>query len=166
MNLGNTISTHDSSPTPSTVAAASLTMSDNIGAFAYDMAFILGFFVLVTLVILASYTCICASRHPPLPSRLPHRPPAPRLAPRINEAALLSYPKILYSSAKGEQGAGTCPICLGDYRDSDLLRLLPDCGHFFHVKCIDPWLRSSPTCPVCRKCQCVERVHDSVILGN
>ncbi|KAI4382646.1 hypothetical protein MLD38_008583 [Melastoma candidum] len=130
------------------------------------MAFILGFFMLVVLIVLASYMCIRASRQPPLPYRPPDRPPAPGLVPGIDEATLLSYPKFLYSSAKREQGAGTCPICLGDYRDSDVLRMLPDCGHFFHVKCVDPWLRSSPTCPICRKCQCVERAQDSVVLGN
>ncbi|KAK1287767.1 RING-H2 finger protein ATL70 [Acorus calamus] len=36
--------------------------------------------------------------------------------------------------------------------DSDLLRVLPDCGHLFHVKCVDSWLRSRPSCPICRRC--------------
>ncbi|KAJ6690628.1 hypothetical protein OIU85_006839 [Salix viminalis] len=37
-----------------------------------------------------------------------------------------------------------------DYKDSDLLRLLPECGHFFHAQCIDLWLKLHPTCPICR----------------
>ncbi|XP_004496104.1 RING-H2 finger protein ATL70-like [Cicer arietinum] len=44
-----------------------------------------------------------------------------------------------------------CSICLMDYKESDLLRMLPGCGHFFHVTCVDPWLRMNLTCPVCRK---------------
>ncbi|KAJ6433075.1 hypothetical protein OIU84_020162 [Salix udensis] len=39
---------------------------------------------------------------------------------------------------------------LGDYKDSDVLRLLPDCGHVFHLKCVDCWIRRHPTCPICR----------------
>ncbi|GJN29437.1 hypothetical protein PR202_gb17663 [Eleusine coracana subsp. coracana] len=32
----------------------------------------------------------------------------------------------------------------------DKLRLLPTCGHAFHVPCIDAWLLSHSTCPLCR----------------
>lgn len=69
-------------------------------------------------------------------------------------ATLLRYPKILYSRLireKGKSGSSSpCSICLRDYRSSDLLRLLPECGHFYHVKCVDPWLRTHWSCPVCR----------------
>ncbi|KAK7391549.1 hypothetical protein VNO78_19965 [Psophocarpus tetragonolobus] len=46
--------------------------------------------------------------------------------------------------------SSSCSICLMDYKECDSLRLLPDCGHFFHVMCVDPWLRINLTCPVCR----------------
>lgn len=71
----------------------------------------------------------------------------------LDEAALRRFPKLLYSQAKlnkGDSASSCCSICLADYRDTDLLRLLPDCGHLFHRKCVDPWLRLHPTCPVCR----------------
>lgn len=38
---------------------------------------------------------------------------------------------------------------LGEYESNDQVRILP-CHHFFHVLCVDPWLRSSATCPSCR----------------
>lgn len=44
-----------------------------------------------------------------------------------------------------------CAVCLGEYEDRDSLRILPHCGHAFHVNCIDAWLRQQSTCPVCRK---------------
>eukprot|EP00268_Persea_americana_P016337 TRINITY_DN17736_c0_g1_i1.p1 TRINITY_DN17736_c0_g1~~TRINITY_DN17736_c0_g1_i1.p1 ORF type:complete len:167 (+),score=25.15 TRINITY_DN17736_c0_g1_i1:82-582(+) len=43
-----------------------------------------------------------------------------------------------------------CSICLEEYRDKELLRTLPRCGHNFHHSCIDMWLQKQSTCPVCR----------------
>jgi Ring finger domain len=43
-----------------------------------------------------------------------------------------------------------CTVCLGDFHDGELLRLLPNCGHAFHVSCIDTWLRAHANCPLCR----------------
>ncbi|CAN1297871.1 E3 ubiquitin-protein ligase ATL59 [Linum perenne] len=31
-----------------------------------------------------------------------------------------------------------------------MLRILPYCGHSFHVTCIDLWLQQHTTCPICR----------------
>ncbi|ESR58400.1 RING-type domain-containing protein [Citrus sinensis] len=43
-----------------------------------------------------------------------------------------------------------CSICLGEYQDKEVLRIMPQCGHSFHLACIDIWLRKKTTCPVCR----------------
>ncbi|GKU91569.1 hypothetical protein SLEP1_g5429 [Rubroshorea leprosula] len=43
-----------------------------------------------------------------------------------------------------------CTVCLSEYQHEDTLRILPYCGHFFHVTCIDIWLQQHSTCPVCR----------------
>jgi len=43
-----------------------------------------------------------------------------------------------------------CAVCLCEFADDDKLRLLPTCGHAFHVPCIDAWLLSHSTCPLCR----------------
>ncbi|CAK9183900.1 unnamed protein product, partial [Ilex paraguariensis] len=71
----------------------------------------------------------------------------------LDEATILTYPKLLYSEAKLHKGfadTSGCSICLADYVDANMLRQLPDCGHLFHPACIDPWLRLHPTCPICR----------------
>ncbi|XP_058183388.1 RING-H2 finger protein ATL70-like [Rhododendron vialii] len=73
----------------------------------------------------------------------------------LDEATLLNFPQLLYSQAKlhqhhGSSAASGCSICLAEYKDADVLRLLPECGHLFHLKCVDPWLRLNPTCPICR----------------
>ncbi|KAL8131092.1 RING-H2 finger protein ATL54-like [Apium graveolens] len=43
-----------------------------------------------------------------------------------------------------------CSVCLTEFQDDETLRLLPKCNHAFHIPCIDTWLRSHTTCPLCR----------------
>ena len=47
-------------------------------------------------------------------------------------------------------GSCRCSICLGEYQEKEVLRIMPKCGHNFHLCCIDVWLRKQSTCPVCR----------------
>ncbi|KAF5190477.1 Ring-h2 finger protein atl70 [Thalictrum thalictroides] len=71
----------------------------------------------------------------------------------LKEPTIQSYPTLLYSQTKldNKDNTSCCSICLSNYKDIDLLRVLPDCKHMFHLKCVDPWLRLHSTCPVCRK---------------
>lgn len=43
-----------------------------------------------------------------------------------------------------------CVVCLGEFEDGDAVRVLPNCCHMFHAKCIDAWFASRSTCPICR----------------
>ncbi|CAO2186169.1 unnamed protein product [Urochloa humidicola] len=60
------------------------------------------------------------------------------------------------SSAASTSGVATaatatdCAVCLSELADGEKVRALPSCGHVFHVECVDAWLRSRTTCPVCR----------------
>ncbi|XP_010913106.1 E3 ubiquitin-protein ligase At1g63170 isoform X2 [Elaeis guineensis] len=42
-----------------------------------------------------------------------------------------------------------CCICLANYADNDELRELP-CSHFFHMVCVDKWLKINALCPLCK----------------
>lgn len=42
-----------------------------------------------------------------------------------------------------------CCICLAKFVDNDELRELP-CTHFFHMECVDKWLRINASCPLCK----------------
>ncbi|XP_057974710.1 RING-H2 finger protein ATL11-like [Malania oleifera] len=64
-----------------------------------------------------------------------------------------SFPIFEFSTVKGlNLGKGTleCAVCLTEFGDDEMLRLLPKCDHVFHPDCIDAWLASHTTCPVCR----------------
>lgn len=43
-----------------------------------------------------------------------------------------------------------CAVCLAEFEQGDDLRVLPKCNHAFHIPCIDTWLSSHTTCPLCR----------------
>ncbi|KAE9617925.1 putative transcription factor C2H2 family [Lupinus albus] len=43
-----------------------------------------------------------------------------------------------------------CSVCLSEFVENESLRLLPTCNHAFHLPCIDPWLKSHSSCPLCR----------------
>lgn len=83
---------------------------------------------------------------------LPTTAAAPAPKGGLDPAAIAALPIALYRNV-GEQGAGTepeCTICLGAVQEGEAVRALPACGHVFHVPCIDTWLASSSSCPVCR----------------
>ncbi|KAL5709050.1 RING-type E3 ubiquitin transferase [Ranunculus cassubicifolius] len=82
-----------------------------------------------------------------------HDEPSTTVDIGLDELMIQSYPSFIYSKAKvdnKENNTSCCSICLSDYKNTDILRKLPDCGHLFHLRCVDPWLRQHPTCPVCR----------------
>ncbi|KAH3708135.1 RING finger protein 44-like [Dreissena polymorpha] len=43
----------------------------------------------------------------------------------------------------------SCVVCMCDFENRQMLRVLP-CCHEFHQKCIDKWLKTNRTCPICR----------------
>ncbi|KAI3796521.1 hypothetical protein L1987_39194 [Smallanthus sonchifolius] len=43
-----------------------------------------------------------------------------------------------------------CAVCLHDVDRGQRYRRLPQCHHSFHVDCVDTWLQSRCTCPLCR----------------
>uniref|UniRef100_A0A6N2LQD4 J domain-containing protein n=1 Tax=Salix viminalis TaxID=40686 RepID=A0A6N2LQD4_SALVM len=127
---------------------------------AYDTGLALGVLILILIVALVAYSCSGCVREP---STYPITNHGSSVADRgsvvidigLNEATLASYSKVLYSQAKLQHEGNDsqpfcCSICLGDYEDNEMLRFLPDCGHVFHLKCVDCWLKQHSTCPPCK----------------
>lgn len=60
-------------------------------------------------------------------------------------------PAFTFSSVfPGGGGGKDCAVCLAQFEGDDQLRLLPACAHAFHAACIDAWLVTNLTCPLCR----------------
>lgn len=69
----------------------------------------------------------------------------------LDPAVIASYPRVPFSrAAAGADAEVSCSICLSEYRDGEMLRVMPECRHKFHLACLDAWLRRSASCPVCR----------------
>ncbi|CAH8331676.1 unnamed protein product [Eruca vesicaria subsp. sativa] len=71
----------------------------------------------------------------------------------LDASVIETFPMFRYSTVKtlkiGKE-ALECPVCLNEFEDDETLRLLPKCCHVFHPGCVDAWLRSHATCPLCR----------------
>ncbi|GMI84456.1 Arabidopsis toxicos en levadura 6 [Hibiscus trionum] len=71
----------------------------------------------------------------------------------LEASVIETFPTMVYSEVKVHKigkGALECAVCLNEFEDDDTLRLMPKCDHVFHTECIDAWLASHTTCPVCR----------------
>ncbi|CAN6480082.1 unnamed protein product [Victoria cruziana] len=71
----------------------------------------------------------------------------------LDPVVIESFPTFVYSTVKAlklGKGALECAVCLSEFEDDETLRLLPQCSHAFHPECIDAWLASHVTCPLCR----------------
>ncbi|XP_010933478.1 RING-H2 finger protein ATL32-like [Elaeis guineensis] len=73
--------------------------------------------------------------------------------PGLDPAIIASFPTLPYSAVRGVQEGkcgAECAVCLAEFAGGDAIRLLTVCCHAFHPACIDSWLASHTTCPICR----------------
>lgn len=111
--------------------------------------------IIITSAIIISATIYLILRYL---SRRFHRPFSDVIIPSNNnfctenEVIIINetLPLFTFSSVKGNIVSGDCAVCLSKFEAQDQLRLLPLCCHAFHVACIDTWLTSNQTCPLCR----------------
>ncbi|MBA0755710.1 hypothetical protein Gogos_000044 [Gossypium gossypioides] len=68
----------------------------------------------------------------------------------LDQAFIDALPVFLYKEIMGLKEPFDCAVCLCEFLEQDKLRLLPMCSHAFHIGCIDTWLMSNSTCPLCR----------------
>jgi E3 ubiquitin-protein ligase ATL4 len=68
------------------------------------------------------------------------------------ERLIASLPLFTMASALAAlpKSSPDCAVCLSPFSPDAELRLLPACRHAFHAACVDAWLRTTPSCPLCR----------------
>ncbi|KAJ0228671.1 RING-H2 finger protein ATL5 [Hirschfeldia incana] len=68
----------------------------------------------------------------------------------LDPKVLEKIPVFVYSFETHKSPPEECSVCLSEFEEEDEGRVLPECGHVFHVECIDTWFRSRSSCPLCR----------------
>ncbi|KAL4648780.1 RING finger protein 44 isoform X3 [Arapaima gigas] len=67
----------------------------------------------------------------------------------LTKADIEQLPSYRFSPENHQSEQTLCVVCFSDFESRQLLRVLP-CNHEFHAKCVDKWLKTNRTCPICR----------------
>uniref|UniRef100_A0A0C9RRA2 TSA: Wollemia nobilis Ref_Wollemi_Transcript_19996_820 transcribed RNA sequence n=1 Tax=Wollemia nobilis TaxID=56998 RepID=A0A0C9RRA2_9CONI len=89
----------------------------------------------------------------------------------MSEAELRRLPTVECSMREGGGGgdgggAAECAVCLELFEIGGQCRLIPTCGHSFHVHCADAWLSKRSNCPICRRSAFEDINKDNTDNGN
>lgn len=123
-------------------------------------------FFAIGILLFVAVCIICSKHHPSIaiPPVIPHRdhqhrhnaPPLPTHT-GLNKVEIALIPTFAYESpttATNSSGSPAvvqnCVVCLSPVAEGEMVRQLLACNHLFHVECVDMWLFSNPTCPLCR----------------
>ncbi|GLJ35078.1 hypothetical protein SUGI_0705730 [Cryptomeria japonica] len=71
----------------------------------------------------------------------------------LDQTVIESFPVVSFSVVKGLEAQvnwSGCAVCLSEFEEKEMVRLLTHCNHAFHPNCVDMWLCSHSTCPLCR----------------
>uniref|UniRef100_A0A0E0L6M9 RING-type E3 ubiquitin transferase n=1 Tax=Oryza punctata TaxID=4537 RepID=A0A0E0L6M9_ORYPU len=140
--------TAEAAPEPETPPGVGIKVS-----FRPSVAIVVGIFTMIFSLtfLLLMYAKFC---HPSSPV------PAPTLAADavvpagsddgVAKPVIESLPFFRFAALRGARQGLECAVCLARFDDADLLRLLPRCRHAFHLDCVDRWLESKASCPLCR----------------
>ncbi|ONK54744.1 uncharacterized protein A4U43_UnF12050 [Asparagus officinalis] len=69
---------------------------------------------------------------------------------RLLKMEEIGWVSVGVEDVEGDQSKSSCAICLQEYNVKEKVRVLPNCSHRFHIKCIDQWLVMHSSCPLCR----------------
>ncbi|OEL36141.1 hypothetical protein BAE44_0002841 [Dichanthelium oligosanthes] len=166
-----------SPPPPSSSSSSSLNLSPSLLIIAALLAFV--FCASVSIHFLLRCLARSSSSSHPSPSPLPTTrarrasgteevgagsarrstaavgPEEPHAAAEVDEEKerlIASLPLFTMASALAAlpKSSPDCAVCLSPFTPDAELRLLPACRHAFHADCVDAWLRTTPSCPLCR----------------
>lgn len=73
----------------------------------------------------------------------------------LDESVIRSIPIFQFKKAEKQDHPENgnffeCAVCLNEFHEEEKLRVIPNCGHVFHIDCIDVWLQNNANCPLCR----------------
>ncbi|KAL1808975.1 hypothetical protein DCAR_0728498 [Daucus carota subsp. sativus] len=122
---------------------------DNFEFHGRAIFFLLLLFSILLLIILLFFYARWFCRYLPITRAAANEAHAP--PPHgVDDKVYLSLPVVLYGVLKKEISVVECCICIGVFEEQDKVKVLPVCGHYFHSECVDRWLSTQSSCPICR----------------
>ncbi|KAJ4725547.1 RING-H2 finger protein [Melia azedarach] len=105
----------------------------------------------------------------------------PALSLGLDPTIINSMPIILHHSPVMSNNIGTgtgtgtaaatsvnmeteCCICLGRFEDGQKLKVLQECHHAYHGDCLDKWLATHSSCPLCRASLLQAKAPDGTVI--
>ncbi|CAN6331729.1 unnamed protein product [Urochloa humidicola] len=148
---------------PTTAEAAPDNSPAGVGikvSFRPSVAIVVGIFTMIFSLtfLLLMYAKFCHSSSSPLPTSIPTAAAgngaaaATAVTPQagVPKPVIEALPYFRFATLRGARQGMECSVCLARFDDADHLRLLPRCRHAFHLACVDRWLESNASCPLCR----------------
>ncbi|KAK9061071.1 hypothetical protein SSX86_018251 [Deinandra increscens subsp. villosa] len=68
----------------------------------------------------------------------------------LDSAVIDSLPITLHRGVSRRADEPECCICLGVFEEGEKVKVLPQCSHCYHCECVDKWLTTNSSCPICR----------------
>ncbi|CAB3406997.1 unnamed protein product [Caenorhabditis bovis] len=68
----------------------------------------------------------------------------------FSEDEIQKYLPMTHVTAMHVENGVQCTTCFDTFKENDEVGKL-DCDHIFHRPCIEPWLKTKSSCPVCRQ---------------
>lgn len=154
-------SSTDDRGTQTTIAtsASNSTHNSNGSLRGFSKAEIILVVVMFLILIFVIYIVTLYAKRQWMPPATATAPTTPELnisrtrSRGVDQSVIDTFPAIGYATVKilrTSKSPLECAICISEFIDDDILRLLPGCRHVFHTDCINTWLENHVTCPVCR----------------
>ncbi|KAJ0909461.1 putative transcription factor C2H2 family [Helianthus annuus] len=69
----------------------------------------------------------------------------------LDSAVIDGLPIVLHHrNSTTSLGVDECCICLGVFEEGEKVKVWPKCFHEYHCECVDKWLTTHSSCPICR----------------
>ncbi|KAH6772711.1 RING/U-box superfamily protein [Perilla frutescens var. hirtella] len=152
----------ESSPSPLTAAEGPNTSGArrllDPAAAPFDSTMALTILILLTALFFLAFFSVYIRRFSTADIAPP--PNLPKCVGGLDSTAVRSLPLVAYGGDAKHPMIVDCPICLSEFSERETVKLIPYCGHVFHPSCIDTWLASHVTCPLCRSAELFKRVEE------
>ena len=95
---------------------------------------------------------VCTHRRHSATVRSTSNPTAPHVVELgLDPVTINALPIFLHGPPDNSGGLEVeCSICISMFQEGERVKVLPQCRHAFHSQCVDKWLMTHSSCPLCR----------------